>query len=273
MPIQAIAKRQMPAQSVKIVREVNVRQFGLCAVALFLVAGAAAAEDRPATVDENAMIQNYRTVINHAAEAIGATTGWAERTQNRQDIPDDVTISATTEGPFYFYGDITRMYEGAPSSTGPSKSEQIEALMAKRQKATSAAEKQNLMAQIQALAMAPVDEDRVSDLLITTAHNQPYVALDSDNPQPVEAPAGVARVWQVNATFTVKTNTAYILEFGDPAAFQRSDPDQNTQYRFAHDDGSAHIENFEIRIEGPPAVVDNLLKSYDWTKARAALTE
>jgi len=237
------------------------------------MAGTASAQDRPATPAENAMIQNYRIVINHVAEDIGATTGWAERPQNRQDIPDDATISATTEGPFYFYGDITRMYEGAPSSNGPSKSEQIEALMAKRQKATSAAEKQQIMAQMQALALAPVDEAAVSDLLITTAHNQPYVALDSDNPQPVDAPAGVARVWQVNATFTVKTNTAYILEFGDAAAFERSDPDQNTQYHFGHDDGSAHIENFEIRIEGPPAVVDTLLKTYDWTQADAALTK
>lgn len=273
MPIQAIAKPLMPAQSVKTEREVTMRQFGLWVVAFFLVAGAAAAEDRPATAGESAMIQNYRTVVNHVAEALGATTGWAERMQNRQDIPDDVTISATTEGPFYFYGDITRMYEGSPSSSGPSKSEQIEALMAKRQKATSAAEKQNLMAQMQALAMAPADEAAVSDLLITTAHNQPYVALDSDNPQPVDAPAGVAKVWRVNAPFTVKTNTAYILEFGDPAAFQRSDPDQNTQYHFAHNDGSAHIENFEIRIEGPPALVDNLLKTFDWTKADAALTQ
>lgn len=240
--------------------------------AMLLTATMASAQDRPATADENAMIQNYRTVINHVVDDLAATGAWTERQPNRFDIPDAPTVNAAPQGLFYFYGDISRMYDSA-APAGPSRSDQIQAIMAKYMKATGAAKKA-LMQQMQDLAMAPVESDTPAVLLIMTAHNQPYVALDSDRPQAVApVPAGVAKVWEIYPSQTVKENKAYIVEFGDPTAFQRSDADQDTRYTFAHDDGSAHIENFEIRIEGPPAVVDNLLKTYDWTKADPALSK
>ena len=250
----------------------SLKILGLMASAMLLTATMAQAQDRPATTDENTLIQNYRTVINHVFDDIAATGAWTERQPNHFDIPDAPTVYAATQGLFYFYGDVDRMYESS-APAGPSRSDQIEAVMAKYTKATGA-EKKALMAQMQAMAMAPVESDTPAVLLLNTAHNQPYVAMDSDKPQAVEpVPAGVAKVWEIYPSQTVKENKAYIIEFGDPAAFQRSDPDQNTRYNFAHDDGSAHIENFEIRIEGPPAVVDNLLKTFDWTKADAALSK
>ena len=249
----------------------SLKILGLMATAMLLTATMAQAQDRPATADENAMIQTYRSVINHVVDNIAATGAWTERQPNHFDIPDAPTVNAATEGLFYFYGDISRMYNSS-TPPGPSRSDQIQAIMAKYMKATGA-EKKALMQQMQDMAMAPVESDQPAVLLIMTAHNQPYVALDSDKPEAVDAPAGVARVWQIYPSQTVKENKACIIEFGDPKAFERSDPDQYTRYNFAHDDGSAHIENFEIRIEGPPAVVDNLLKTFDWTQADAALSK
>ncbi len=241
-----------------------------------LWAGVVCAQERPATEAENVMIQHYRSVINTVIGELGA--GWSERQPNHFDIPDEVTVYGATEGGFQFFGDVSRMYE-RQTAPGPDKSEQIQALMAKRQKAKTAAEKQAIMAQIQALAFAPVEEGGVSNLLITSQHNQPYFAMDSEEPQVVTAPAGVAMVYQAKASQVSSGSgggggaKSYVLEFGDPAAMVRSDPDQRTNYHFAHNDGSAHIENIEIHIEGPPEVVDALLKGYDWTKVDAALTQ
>ncbi|MEI9902640.1 MAG: hypothetical protein WDN06_00625 [Asticcacaulis sp.] len=67
------------------------------------------------------------------------------------DIPPDVQVLGWTRGPFTFEGDISRMYEPAPADAGPSKSEQIQALMVQYQKAKTAAARQALMSKMQAM--------------------------------------------------------------------------------------------------------------------------
>ncbi|MEI9902641.1 MAG: hypothetical protein WDN06_00630 [Asticcacaulis sp.] len=43
----------------------------------------------------------------------------------------------------------------------------------------------------------------------------------------------------------------YVLEFCDPARFVYDTTLQAYPYKYVHNDGSPHIEQIEIRIEGP----------------------
>lgn len=239
-------------------------KFSLFVATVFLLAGTAYAEDRAPTAGEAAVIIRFKTTINHTLDDLGARSGLQERMLNHQDIPDDVQVYGAREGYFTFYGDIARFYEGAAVDN----SARVQALMEQLPKARDPATQQKIIADIQALSM-PVEP---LHLLINTSHNVPYFAIDGDEPRALDhLPAGICAAYEVKASM-VEHAKAYNLEFCDPSAFAREEASGFTRYTFAHDDASSHVEDIEIHIEGTPAIVDALLKDYDWTTVRAALT-
>lgn len=232
-----------------------------------VAAGAADADDRAPTAGEAAVIAKFKTVINHTLDDLGAASGLQERDLNRQDIPPDGQVYGSDEGQFIFYGDISRFYEGAPVDN----TAKMQALATRLQAARDSASQQKIIAEIQALGADGQNEP--AHLLINSSHNVPYFAIDGDEPRALDhLPAGTCAAYEVKAAMVANAK-AYNLEFCDPAAFKRDDASGFTRYHFAHNDGFAHIEDIEIHIEGTPDIVDSLLKDYDWTQVRKALTE
>ncbi|MEI9905896.1 MAG: hypothetical protein WDN06_19760 [Asticcacaulis sp.] len=252
-----------------------MRQFlYVAALAGFLTAASSSViaqeQDRTPTAAEAAIIANYKAVINATFDSL-AKGGWNERQPNHMDIPPDVQVLGWTRGPFTFEGDISRMFEPAPADAGPSRSDQIQAIMAKYMQAKTASEKQALMSQMQALATAPVEQPSDMDYLISSVHNQGYYVPDSEHATRLATPPpGVAVAFE-EASQQIQGSKVYVLEFCDPARFVYDTTLQAYPYKYVHNDGSPHIEEIEIRIEGPAATVDAALKDTDWTKVDAAL--
>ncbi len=240
------------------------------AVAACALPAHAQESDRPPTAAEAAVIAGYKAVINSTFDVLGAK-GWNERQPNHFDIPADVQVLGWTRGPFTFEGDISRMYEPAPVDAGPSRSDEIEAIMAKYTAAKTVAAKQALMSQMQALAIAPVEQSGTMNYLISSVHNQGYYVPDSEHATRLDAPPpGVAVAFE-EASQQIEGSKVYVLEFCDPARFAYDATLQAYPYQYVHNDGSPHIEEIEIRIEGPAATVDAALKTTDWTRIAAAL--
>ena len=240
---------------------------GIAIAALLLACGNAHADMHYASAEEMTTIHHYKTVVNGIFDGLAAQVGWKERMPNHMDIGgDQIQIITGPNEPFYFDGDVSRMYEG-PAPADPQAAQQ--ALMQRLQKARTAAERSAIIADYQKLMSTPQD-DVQNELLIGSQHNMAYFATDQDQPQPMTAPPGVAMAYVVHA-YNIKGAKAVVLEFGDPAAMVRSDADQRTDYHYVHADNSPHIEQMEIRLEGPPAVVDNLVATYNWRKVNAAL--
>lgn len=231
-----------------------------------LSATSALAEDRAPTAGEAAAIHAFETGITKTMDAL--SVGWTESATDRVEIPADVQVDGSGDGPFLFFGNMARYYNRANPDDPTAK---MQALVTQMQTTTDAGKQQKLIAEIQALAAtAQTGSAEPASLWITTLHNTGSFAFDGDSPEQVAAPAGVAVAFKVPAMH-VTGGSGYLLEFGDGARFRRDAKMGAWRYSYVHTDGSPHIENIEIRIEGPAEVVDQLVKTYDWRQVDDAL--
>ncbi len=246
-------------------------RYGLGAglLAIMMAAGAASAQERAPTAAEEAVIVNYRTAIDGVIAGMAPGDGWQERQPNHMDIPDNPSIIGAGTEPFYFDGTISRMYESASTAEDPSV--KMTALTQELYSpSTSSARRKAIIAEIQALAQAQQQpQPGPRQLLIDVADNMGYVAPASDQatlmPTP---PPGVARLYAEPA-HQLHDASCYVLEFGDPSRYYAKD--DATWYHYVHTDASPHIETIEITLQGPQDVIDNIVKTTDWTKVAAIL--
>ncbi len=232
--------------------------------------GAASAQVHSPSAGEEAVIVNYRTAMNAVvAELVPADGGWQEDQPNHFDIGDNPDIIGGNDRPFTFDGSIAREYKTQPPVDDLSA--KMTALTQEMYApATTAKRRQAIIAEITKLAQTPPSAaPQAQQLLIITEHNMQNMVPAGDSPTPVDIQLpGVARVFS-EPSHQINGAAEYVLEFGDPSRFQPVD--DYLRYNYLHNDGTAHVENIEISLQGPQDVLDRILKTYDWTKVRAIL--
>lgn len=240
------------------------------AAAALTAAGAASAQVHSPSASEEAVIVNYRTAMNAVvAGLVPADGGWQEDPLNHFDIGDNPDIIGGKDGPFAFDGSIAREWKTQPpvddlSARMTALTQELYA------PATTSKRRQDIVAEITHLAQTPPSaQPQEQQLLIITEHNMQNMVPAGDSPMPVDIQLpGVARVFK-EPSHQISNAAEYVLEFGDPSRFQPVD--DYLRYNYLHNDGTAHIENIEISLQGPQDVLDRILKTYDWTKVQAIL--
>lgn len=242
---------------------------GAAMAVLLMTAGTASAQVHQPSAAEEAVIVNYRAAMNKIVDGlVPATGGWQEDQPNHFDIGDNPDIIGDNHGPFTFDGSIAREYK--IEAQADDLSAKMTALTQELYlPSTTPARRKAIIAEITRLSQAPQTPAEPQQLLIITEHNMQNMVPDGDSPEPVDITLpGVARVFREPA-HQLSSGSAYVLEFGDPSRFHRVD--DYLRYDYLHNDGTPHIENIEIELQGPQDVIDAILKTYDWTKVQAIL--
>lgn len=239
------------------------------AAAAFLAAGSASAQVHSPSAGEEAVIAHYRTAMNAAVDGlVPAGAGWQEDQPNHFDIGDNPDIIGGAGAPFTFDGSIGREYkiEAPVEDLSARMTALTQELYAP---STTAARRKAIITEITQLSQTPQAPAEPQELLIITEHNMQNMVPAGDSPTPVDISLpGVARVYK-EPSHQMNNAAEYVLEFGDPSRFHPVD--DYLQYNYLHNDGSPHIENIEISLQGPQDVLDKILRTYDWTKVQAIL--